>query len=302
MPAEYWLAKYVDDAFRNEPRNVGIIVSTPEGLAARFAGERDDLTMDKRRLGQRFRYADVYLQWVDYWREQIEKNDLAEILGASTPNYYIVRAGEVSDTGADSPAVICNFLYNLLVSDASVMEAFELATETDAERDLSLDVSSTFAEWQILSDSPTLHVRYPIRKKQPIRGGHATHEPSFSQQNATLSVFEAIDFTAKKPKLLRERAGFMAYMFSDIRQLLHEGVQAYSIVRPASEGEAGEAIEYARAMLSGESTIVNWADIGARDVFLRERRAVAESLPIRFALGSGQSGPTGPASPPLLSR
>jgi hypothetical protein len=213
MPARYWVAKCVDDPFRNEPRNVGIIVSTPDGLAARFAGERDDLSIDKRRLGQRFKYADVYLQWVDYWREQIANENMAEIIAAVTPNYYVVPGGEVSDTGADGPTIICNFLYNLLVSDASVMEAFEFATEPDAERDLAWDVSSTFANWAILADSPTIHVRHPIRKKQPIRDSHATHEPSFSQQNRTLYLFESIDFNAKKPKLLRERAGFMAYMF-----------------------------------------------------------------------------------------
>src|ERR1700730_15429732 len=132
MPARYWVAKCVDDPFRNEPRNVGIIVSTPDGLAARFAGEGDDLSIDKRRLDQRLKYADVYLQWVDYWREQIANENMAEIIAVLTPNYYVVPGAEVSDTGADGPSISWNFLYNLLVSDASVMEAFELATEPDA--------------------------------------------------------------------------------------------------------------------------------------------------------------------------
>jgi hypothetical protein len=279
MGAKYWVAKYVDDPFRNEPRNVGIVVSTPDGFAARFAGERDDLSIDERRL-KRFKYAAVYLQWRDYWREQVRNENVAEILSATTQNYYVVPGGEVSDTGADHPIAICNFLYNLLVSDASVMEAFELATESDAERDLSLDVSQTFAEWDILADGPTLHVRHPIKKKQPIRGNHAgvVHEPSFSQQNGKLYLFEAIDFNAKKPKLLRERAGFMAYMFSDIRLALKSDMEAFSIVRPPSDGVEGDAIEYAGTVLKGESTIINWADASLRDKFLRERLAVAESL------------------------
>lgn len=278
MSAKYWVAKYVDDPFRNEPRNVGIIVSTPDGIAARFAGERDDLTMDRRRLGQRFKYADVYLQWIDFWREQIASENIAEIVEAATPNYYVVSAGDVSDTGADSADAICNFLFALLVSDASVMEAFEGITEADAERELSLDVSATFTEWDILADGPTLHIRHPVKKKQQVKGEHATHQPSFSQQNGKLYLFEAIDFNAKKPKLLRERAGFMAYMFTDIRQATLTGMEAYSIVRPASESEAGEAVDYAKTVLNGESTIINWTDMRARNSFLEERRRVAESV------------------------
>ena len=237
MSARYWVAKYVDDPFRNEPRNVGIIVSTPDGLAARFAGERDDLSMDKRRLGQRFKYADVYLQWVDYWREQIANENLTEIIGAVTPNYYVVSGGEVSDTGADDPSIICNFLYNLLVSDASVMEAFELVTETDAEHDLAWEVSSAFAEWAILADSPTLHVRRPIKKKQHIKGSHATHEPSFSQQNGKLYLFEAIDFNAKKPKLLVSGPASCLHVQRHSAAMLIPLWRRISIVRPAGEGE-----------------------------------------------------------------
>jgi hypothetical protein len=278
MSAKYWVAKYVEDPFRNEPRNVGIIVSASDGLAARFAGERDDLTMDRRRLGQRFKYADVYLQWIDFWREQVGVGNVEEIVMAATPNYYVVPAGEVSDTGGDAAEVICNFLFSLLVSDASVMEAFEGITESDAERELSQDVSATFTEWEILADAPTLQLRHPIRKKQHVRGGHALHQPSFSQRNGKLYLYEAIDFNAKKPKLLRERAGFMAYMFTDIRQALGDRMDAYSIIRPPIETDAGEAVEFANSVLRSESQVINWADINERTTFLQERRRIAESL------------------------
>ena len=235
--------------------------------------------MDRRRLGQRFKHADVYLQWIDFWREQIANENIAEITGATTPNYYVVPAGEVSDTGADTAADICNFLFQLLISDASVMDAFEGIREADAERDLSLDVSAAFAEWSILADGPTLHVRHPIKKREQIRGFHATHQPSFSQRNGKLYVFEAIDFNAKKAKLLRERAGFMAYTFIDIRQKVHDDLEAYSIVRPLTVGnEPTDAIEYAKNILRGESNIIDWADLRIRNAFLEERRRVAESF------------------------
>lgn len=280
MSAKYWVAKYVEDVFRDEPKNVGIIVSTSDGLAARFAGERDDLTMDRRRLGQRFKFADVYLQWVDFWREQVNSGRVDEIMLSATPNYFVIPAGEVSDTGDDGADVICNFLFSLLVSDASVMEAFEGITESDAERELSQDVSATFTEWEILADGPTLQFRNPIRKKQHVQGGHAVHQPSFSQRNGKLYLYEAIDFNAKRPKLLRERAGFMAYMFTDIRQALGDTVDAYSLIRPSVESNTGEAVEFANSVLCGESRIINWADVNERYLFLQERRRIAESLDV----------------------
>jgi hypothetical protein len=299
MPAHYWIAKYIEDPFRNESRNIGVIVTTPEGLAARFAGEREDGTVDGRRL-QSFKYAEVYKQWLQYWREQLEAENIDGILGATTENYRVVPGGEVSDTGSDGAEAVCKFLYGLLVSDAPVLEAFDLAAESDTERDLSLDVDIAFREWDILADQPTLAVRHPVRRKHPVRGEVATHEPSFSQRNGKLYLFEAIDFNSHKPKLLKERAGFMAYMFSDIRHREHSnGMEAYSIVRPKVDGD-GDAIEYARSMLAGESKILNWADPQERDQFLRERRAIAESLAgaPRWTI-QGQSGPTGPSAPPI---
>jgi hypothetical protein len=279
MSVRYWVAKYVEDPIRNEPRNVGVIVEGFDGFAARFATEREDLTIDRRRLGQRFRFPDVYLQWIEFWREQINAEKIEEIVRATSENYFVVYGGEVSDTGQDTATVVCAFLYNLLVSDASVMQAFEVGTESDIERELSLDVSSALADWSLLADGPTLHVRHPIRRKQAIQGAHAVHRPSFSQHNGLLYLFEAIDFTGKKPKLLQERAGYMAYMFSDIRHAQSNagGVEAFSIVRPQTE-EDGEAIEYAKELLDAESHIVNWADKKDRDRFLRDRQRVAEAV------------------------
>ena len=67
----YWVAKNVEDQFRNEPRNVGVIVWGERSIAARFIGEKESAAIDRRLLGQRFRYPDIYLQWVAYWREEI---------------------------------------------------------------------------------------------------------------------------------------------------------------------------------------------------------------------------------------
>ena len=69
----------------------------------------------------------------------------------------------------------------------------------------------------------------------------------------------------------------MAYMFSDVRHALKEEVESYSLIRPSRDGD-NSALEYAKAMLEGESVIVDWSNTVARASFLKERRRVAESV------------------------
>jgi hypothetical protein len=92
---------------------------------------------------------------------------------------------------------------------------------------------------------------------------------------AALYVYEFIDFTRKKLRPVQERAGWMAYMFNDIKQA-EEHAQAYSLYRPNPE-DAGDVVEYAKKMLGSESVLVNWADDNQRGKFLRDRQHVAES-------------------------
>lgn len=239
-------------------------------------GERDSGELDKRLLGQRFRHPDVYLQWLAYWRAEIRHGRLETIIKASAPNYFVVEGGEITDTGSDSVEAVCAFLYSLLISDGPAMQAFELAEEEDVTRGLGSEISHALNELDILSNTAKFAVRHPVKRDEPIRGKHVVHNPSFSQKNGGLYVYEAIDFTMKRPKLIRERAGWMAYMFTDIKQE-DKNAQAYSIFRPNQE-DGGDTIEYATKMLGGESQLVNWADDYERKQFLNERQQLATAL------------------------
>jgi hypothetical protein len=276
MTARYWVAKYVDDPLRNEPRNVGVIVSTADGAAARFAGENEEGVIDRRRL-QKFKHADVYVQWLDYWRGQIQEGRFEQIVKDRTPNYYVTAGGEVADTGNDPPAVVCNFLFSLLVSHEPAMHAFELAEEVAIEQELPAEVSSVFAELELLADAATLHVRHPIKRNAPVKGDHAVHKPSFSQMNGRQYIYETVDFTVRRPKLIRERSGWVAYMFKDIRQE-SPNTETFSIIRPAPDSDS-DAIDYARAVLRGDSQLIDWRDDAQRKKFLNDRQKIAERLP-----------------------
>lgn len=275
MTAKYWVAKYVDDPVRNEPRNIGVIASKFGRHAARFLGEREDGQFDARRLGAKLRYADVYSQWLVYWREQIAAGNTEALLSAS-PNYYVIEGGEVSDTGDDTPEQVCQFLYSMIVSPGGAVEAFGWAQEDEPEVELETELSAAFEEMRVLATGGPLLAKHPVRAHHMIQGQHVAHVPSFSQQNGRLYMFEHIDLSARRVNKTKERAGWMAYMFSDIKDADSQAV-AYSIVRPARENP-GEAIEYARSVLRGESELVNWADPQEKARFLAERQRVAEHV------------------------
>jgi hypothetical protein len=80
----------------------------------------------------------------------------------------------------------------------------------------------------------------------------------------------------KRLKNVRERAGWMAYMYTDIKQE-DTTAETFSIFRPNQE-DGGETVEYAKKMLGGESTLINWADDNERKRFLNERQRVATAL------------------------
>ena len=272
MTASYWVAKYVEDPFRNETRNVGVIVSLNGVIRGRFVGERDDGTLDQRKL-RGLAHPVAYTQWRDFWRRKIAARDLEAVERAVTANFAVAMAGEVSDTQGDNAAEVCHFLFNLVVG-AGPTEAFEWEESEDAEVDLASDIAASFEDKAILARQNKLFATYPVKKGEHVRGRHVTHTPSFSQRNGRLYVMEYIDLGARKINKAKERAGWMAYMFSDIRDIDHD-CRAYSLVRPEGENHSDQ-IDYARNVLAGESTIVNWADDNERHNFLVERMNVAE--------------------------
>lgn len=53
----FLIAKYVPDLARNEPRNIGVVVWSPAGVATRFFRRAPKFVRDK----------ECYRRWIDYW-------------------------------------------------------------------------------------------------------------------------------------------------------------------------------------------------------------------------------------------
>jgi hypothetical protein len=269
----YWIAKYVEDPMRNEPRNVGIFVEHNGARTARFIGDREDGTFDARKLGNKFIYPNVYTQWRAYWKREIISG-IETVVQAKTANYFVELGGEVNDVGSDSADEVCTFLFHLIVGGGA-LDAYQWTVDDDGNVSLATEITATLDHLQLLENDRALFARHPVVKERPVTGHHVTHTPSFSQRNGKLYVFDHIDLNGTRPTKIKERAGLLGYMFSDIRAA-EKDLQAYSLVRPSTEN-ASDAIDYAKKVLGSESTIVNWLDQGARGAFLEERRKVADA-------------------------
>lgn len=275
MSALYWVAKYIEDPFRNETRNIGVIVSWNGAIVARFVGERDDGVFDARKL-KNFIYPNVYAQWRDFWRKKINSRNIEAIVEARTPNFFVALGGDVDGVESDTASDVCNFLYNLLVGKG-VVEAFEWDASELPELDLATDITNAFDRSSILANGAQLYTPHPVLREESVAGRHVMHKPSYSQRNGKLYVMEHIDMSMSKINKIKERAGWMAYMFSDIKDF-DQNAQAFSLIRP-SRDEGSEQIEYAKSVLKGESHIVNWADSKDRQQFMNERMTVAGIVP-----------------------
>lgn len=124
MRANYWIAKYVPDLFRNEPKNIGVFVQFNDTFSARFLGEDSDQRIDKRKL-RSFRNADVYEQWVDYWRDLINKGDIDRLNSHTSGNYIIQNRGKVTNIDKDDNIQnVLNFLFTKLISETGPSDTF----------------------------------------------------------------------------------------------------------------------------------------------------------------------------------
>lgn len=279
----YCLVQYMDDVFRREVRNVGVVVSRNGETVARFVGETESGVIDGRRL-RAFAAPDVYRQWVQYWRRTLYAPDALEKLQrSSSGNFLVVEGGTVTDTGDDPLADVAAYLYASLVSEGGFASAYDVvqdaesaATSAGAPK-LQSELTDAFRSLLVLEESPNSPglVRYPVRHKAPVRGKTSVaHEPQFSQQNGKLFVIEPIDFADRSKERARDHAGLTAFMFGDLVEEYGTAVKTIAIVRPAEQVD--ETSLYAMAMLDKvNAEIVDWTDASARDSFLADRRRIA---------------------------
>jgi len=268
MKTPYWIVQHIPDVFRNEPRNIGVIVSNGDSTRAKFFGEDENGQLDGRKL-KSLPYPEVYRQWVSYWRREL-LNDFEDMEKFTIGNYRLMRSGEVEDIGSDNLDEVLEYLYTVLVSDGAITEALQPreVTETTSLY-LELEVAKHFTELNILDQNVEIPLAHPILRNAPVQGTAVTHHPAFSQRNGRLYVMETADLTSIKRKQSRDHAGFVAYMFRDIKEI-SSNTERFSIVRVTEEDLSIEEVKYSMNSLRNESEVINWLKENERTNFLQE--------------------------------
>ena len=143
----YVVAKYVPELFRNEPRNVGVIVWTPHGkVDARFWGENGG-GIDGRKVPDWVKSKVTYKEWVHFWRTCLFQGQL-KVKGRSVrssaarfldvlaqtgdANYILGDGGKIAEEidAVDLPA-LTSYLFDLLVDKETDEETAKNAYELE---------------------------------------------------------------------------------------------------------------------------------------------------------------------------
>lgn len=119
----FLIAKYIPDVFRNEPRNIGVVLWTPDGVVARFLGEKPDAPgeVDDAGIPEFVNSKHAYKQWVRYWRRELagataESTDcLDSICRTGGGNYLLADGGVVSDFKPSRMPDLLDRLFNQMV-------------------------------------------------------------------------------------------------------------------------------------------------------------------------------------------
>jgi hypothetical protein len=279
MNAHYWIAQHIDDVFRMEPRNIGVVARLGDVIGARFFGELENGQIDGRKLRHAFDYPDVYRQWIEFWREEVRAKNIERLPEEGGSNFRIIDGGTVDDVSPnDTIHDVLTFLYSWLISEGGIRSAIGIAeTEQTASAQLSSEIVKVFSEHNLLAADDDVLVPHPIRASVPVTGVNAEYRPAFLQENGLLWVMETVDFTIRAKRQSRDHAGWSAYMFKDIRSKRGDRISPISIVRYTESDQAEEEVRNGLAVLRSESQVINWLDDGVRLSFLAERDAVARS-------------------------
>ncbi|MBF6605930.1 MAG: hypothetical protein IVW53_10155 [Chloroflexi bacterium] len=136
MTTEIYLAKYVPDPARWEPRNIGVIVRADGSVGCRFLGEKTSGAIDGRSIRHSVGApVDVYREWVRFWRRSIveERQDPASLRARPEATFFVQAAGEVwlDDRPDASIEGLVGEYFRRLVADEEPPGALELKVEVE---------------------------------------------------------------------------------------------------------------------------------------------------------------------------
>lgn len=248
MSTSIFIAKYVSDPARWEPRNVGVFVLGDDDAQGRFLGEGEDASID----GRTVRYsvgapAEVYREWVRYWRRTVleERLDPTALPVPAGATFFIAKAGELwQDMDRPTTDQLVERYFARLVQDAEQLGAHELRAQ----------VEEVIERTNLLRE-PSF--RRDVTIESVNLDPPETYRFDYAYQNRHLTVGQPVWLGHD-------------HMIHDALwkyQHIAEGVEKVSLVH----GLSGELARPAFRLLQGASTVIDVADPDAvaqvREVF-----------------------------------
>jgi hypothetical protein len=242
-PPTYLLAKFIPDLQRMEPRNIGVILWTPERTAARFLFEKSPGKVDGRAVPDWIGNLGAYKQWIAYWRESVSAPDytpatggpavdlrspefLQAIQSANRGQYVLVKGGVLLDgLPLEEVGAACQHLFETLVGERA----------SEEKRELTLD-----ERWEDILDRMQIR-RHPLyRRDYSVAAGTDTLIFSDAIANGVPSqLFERVAL-ANRPATFMKNVHHAAWQFEKVVErgvIAAENTAAIVSMTPEQEAE-----------------------------------------------------------------
>lgn len=229
--ARFAVAKYIPDLQRNEPRNIGVLVWTPEAVGARFIGERINGTIEGRTVAPLVPDVSVYKRWVSYWRTQLENEFIdspyepepiphtserfLEALNVSGPSHFVLSVGTLFNPV--SPEEIGEHVDELFCSLVSPIQGPQAAP-----RPRSLSVS--MAVRRLIRDTGILHdpnfqedfpLEVPIKARRTAGSVNEIFKFDYAYRNGSLkALYEELPW--RDEESFNTKADSIAWMLDNV--------------------------------------------------------------------------------------
>jgi hypothetical protein len=264
MTTRYLIVRYISDLARSEPKNIGVVLASSQGVMAKFLGEKDN-RLDLRSVRSLVSHTPSYKQWIDYWRHVISQEieperKLDEILASSRGN-YVVSEGDVvylpPDVAADPHRTLSHLFY-LLVSE------FPQQQEEEAELSLSARCDEIIKRFDLrrnphFKEAPVVDVTLSTNVKQLI-------VPSFAWVNGTEVYFQKVSIVGARPDASQKNVNNAAWIFEKLKLGNKERITR-ALVKVTEQAAPEEVIarltdpaEYVRLLGSLSDEVVNVDD------------------------------------------
>jgi hypothetical protein len=281
--AKYLLAKYIPDLHRREPRNIGVIVWSPDGVDARFLGEREKEpeVIDGRSVPSFVTSLNAYKQWVHYWRAEIEKPEINPVFGGEPVRKNLPAFTEVLKSANKGNFVLEDggLLLDKLSSDElsqMVDNLFNVLVETNGQDeavDLTLDeVCDELLEKATLTVNPHFHNYFTV--KCPVAETQETFTFSHAYKNGTLErLYQRVPLPRKRKSAMKKNVHDAAWTFEKVIDAkLITPQKTGALVYVGDEQRADSHVQNALDVLSSVTRVLNLHD---RKSVLEEFRQLA---------------------------